>query len=1473
MSNSIDSRVVEMKFNNSDFARGVASTLNDLKKLKDGMKLEGATKGLDALNAKSSHINLSGLQNGISTLTSKFSAMGVIGVAALASIATKGIQVGAQLVNSLALGPLKSGLEEYETNLNSIQTILANTGLEGKSGLGQVNAALNDLNHYSDQTIYNFSEMARNIGTFTAAGIKLEPATAAIKGIANLAAISGSNAEQASTAMYQLSQAMAAGKATLVDWNSVVNAGMGGKVFQEALKETARVQGVAVDDIIKKNGSFRDSLQEGWLTTKVLTATLQKFTGDMSATQLKQLGYTDKQIAAIIKMGKTAQDAATKVKTVSQLISTLQEAAGSGWSQTFQILFGDFEEARTLFTNVSNVLGGFIQNSAQARNKVLGDWKALGGRTELIKGIAIAFNNVMDVLTPIKKAFRDIFPATTGKQLFALTQAFTRLMGQMRLGEDTMDNIRRTFRGLFAAIDIGIQIIKGIGTILITVFKSLSSGNGSVLEFTGNVGDWIVALDKAIKSGEGFQNFFKGIGKAIAAPIKFLKSFLGFIKDLVSGMGDLNGPDVGAIFKKRFAPLKGIGDAISKVWSKMINTLKSVFKVFEPLTEKFTAFFSGLGEAITNSFADADYNHILDGVQTGLLAGLVLIFKKFLSGGINIDLGGGVLGTIKDSFEGLTKVMGAMQTQLKANALIKIAGAIALLTASVVALSLIDSKKLATALSGLTIMMTQLLTAMAIFQKVTATKGFIKMPFLTASMIALAIAIDLLAIAVMKISSLSWAEMAKGLTGVAVLLASLALFTKFSAVDKAGVSSGAGLILLAAGINILVKSVQDLSGMNWSEIAKGLTGVAGLLLALGLFSKLTAASKGGVAQGAGLLLLAAGIKILASAMVDLGKLSWKEIAKGLTTMAGGLVLMGAALSLIPPSSVLSAVAILITAKSLELIAKALGTMGGMSWSEIAKSIVTLAASLTILSAALILMEASLPGAAALIVAAGALAIMAPALQAFGDLSWSEIAKAMTVLAASMLLIAAATIAMIASLPGAAALLVVAAALAVLAPVLQAFGGMKWSEIAKGLVMLAGVFLVFGAAGLLLGPIIPLLIGLGAAITLMGVGMLAAGAGMALFGVGLTAVSVSGAAAVGVLIGAVRSILNFLPEIVTKLGDLMTAFANAIAKAAPAVVKAITVVLLALLTAIDRLSPRIVATLLHLLDLLLSAMIKYIPKMSDAGLKIITGVLKAIASNVGKMVTAGTDIVVNFLNGIAKNLPRVIQAGASLVISAVHGIADGIRNNSGAMGEAGADLGLAIIEGMVRGIASGVGRVVSAAKSMATSAWNAAKAALDSHSPSKKFIQLGKDSSAGMGIGLEKYTIFATKAATSMGDQSIEALRKSMSGVSDILTTDANFRPIIRPVLDLTDVQRNASQIGSMLKPAPIKTDTTFAKAKDASAGHADNLEAQAAFVGAATTNFNYTQNNTSPKALSNAEIYRQTNNQLSTVKGALKNAN
>ena len=374
MSKTIDERVVEMRFDNSRFEKNVQQSMSTLDKLKQSLNLNGAAKGLDSINAASKKFDLSGMENGVGTLHAKFSALEVVGVTALANIANSAVNAGKRIIGALTIEPITTGFNEYETKINSIQTIMSNTASKGET-MESVTKVIDELNTYADKTIYNFAEMTRNIGTFTAAGVGLKESASAIQGIANLAAASGSNSQQASTAMYQLSQALAAGTVKLQDWNSVVNAGMGGEKFQEALKQTAREHGVAIDKIIKDEGSFRESLQKGWMTADILNETLNKFTvkgaKEYAAAMVKSGKYTEAQAKALVKEAHAMEDAATKVKTFTQLWDTLKEAAQSGWGKTWELIVGDFEEAKSLFTDLSNFLGGIIDKSSDRRNKLL----------------------------------------------------------------------------------------------------------------------------------------------------------------------------------------------------------------------------------------------------------------------------------------------------------------------------------------------------------------------------------------------------------------------------------------------------------------------------------------------------------------------------------------------------------------------------------------------------------------------------------------------------------------------------------------------------------------------------------------------------------------------------------------------------------------------------------------------------------------------------------------------------------------------------------------------------------------------------------------------------------------------------------------------------------------------------------------------------------------------------------------------
>lgn len=463
MSKKVDERVVEMRFDNAQFESATKQTMSTLDKLKNALKFPSSSKSLDNLSKAAKGVDFSGMAKGIETVNARFSAMQVIGMTALSNITSAVMRAGSNLVNSFTMEPVISGFREYETQLNSVQTILANTSSKGTT-MDQVTAALDELNTYADQTIYNFTEMTRNIGTFTAAGVDLETSVSAIKGIANLAAVSGSTSQQASTAMYQLSQALAAGRVSLMDWNSVVNAGMGGEVFQNALKRTATVMGKDVDAIIEKYGSFRESLTSGeWLTTDVLTATLEQFTmaaeegskeWDEFKKSLMDTGYTEAQAIEILKMANTATDAATKVKTFTQLMDTLKEAMGSGWAKTWQLIFGDFEEAREFWTGISDGLGDMINNFSDARNNVIAEAMGMGGGESRFGEFTAELEKAGVSVDEFQSKLAEVYSAASGGgSLDELITQYGSLEDAMGSGSVTADMVAKTLEELSVSTD------------------------------------------------------------------------------------------------------------------------------------------------------------------------------------------------------------------------------------------------------------------------------------------------------------------------------------------------------------------------------------------------------------------------------------------------------------------------------------------------------------------------------------------------------------------------------------------------------------------------------------------------------------------------------------------------------------------------------------------------------------------------------------------------------------------------------------------------------------------------------------------------------------------------------------------------------------------------------------------------------------------------------------------------------------
>lgn len=1371
---TIEERIVAMKFDGAAFLTGVDRSLTALDKLNSKLKMENGTKGFTDIGSAADKQSgaLSRIATGVENISNKFKVLSVIGITALTNIANKAVDAGLNLAKALTIDPVVAGFQNYETQIKAVQTILANTQAQGTK-LKDVNAVLSQLNDYANKTVYNFSQMAESIGTFTAAGVKLKPAAESIKGIANLAALSGASSEQASNAMYQLSQAIAAGKVSLQDWNSVVNAGLGGKTFQDALVNTARASGVAIDALIKKSGSFRNSLQKGWLTSDILTKTLAQFTGDLTEKQLKSMGFSEQQAKAILKVGQTAVDAATKIKTASQLTEALKEEVATAWAGVFKTIFGDIGQATDLFSKIHNVAESALTAPVNSLNNLLKAFSALGGRQVVIKAITNAFTALGAILRPIKQAFREIFPPTTAKELLAIATTIEKFTEKLKIGADTSDKVKRTFAGLFAVLDIGGQIIKQIIKVVFDLLGMFTKGSGGVLNFTANIGDFLVSLDKAIKSGNGLGRIFGGLEKVLSAPIKLLKILSGYLGSLFDGFNGNKAAKNIVGLTNTLDPLGKIGKVIGVIWGHAEVIFQNIWSAIQKVGQVAKTVFGPFAQQLSNAFSGFNYKDFLSTINTGLFGGLVILLKKFVDRIKGESSGGGFLSSIKESIEELTGTLKAMQSALKATALLEIAAAIGILAIALNVLAKIDAGGLTRGSVAIGTMFTELIVSLIAFQKISGFKGFLKMPFVAAAMILMATAIDILATAMNKMAGLDWNSLIKGLTGVGALLGSLVAAMQLMPDGKRMISASLGMIALAAAVKILVGAVSYLAGLTWGDLIKGLVGVGAILGALTLFTKFAEADKAGVLSGAGLVLLAAGVSILAKAVANIAKLSWSEIARGLVALTGALGILVAALVVIPPDAVLGAGSILLVSLSLGKVASALQVMGSMSWGDILKGLVAMLGALTLIAAAVTVIPPEAPlGAASILIVADSLGAIGQALTTFSQFSWSDIGKAMVVLAGSLTIIALAMVGMTEALPGAAALVVVAASLAILAPVMVTLGAMTWDEIVKGLVALAGALTVIGVAAALLTPVIPSLIGLGAGVALLGAAMALAGAGVFLFATGLTLLAASGVAAAAALVGMITIIIGAVPQIVQLVGALLVALADLVIQTAPKMGQAFLAVMSTMLTVIGTLSPQISEVLAKLLTTLVESLAKYVPRMVNAGTNLIVGLLNGIAGNIGRIVTAGTNVAVAFINGVGQNLPRIINAGLNLVVNFVNGLANGIRSHTGAMRAAGINLAMAIIDGMTGGLASGIGRIVSKAEEIAQSALGAARRILGINSPSKEFEKIGAYVIAGFRKGLDgnKGQIDSAfnslkaqlKSAMSDSERSIESLTEKLN---------------------------------------------------------------------------------------------------------------
>lgn len=770
---SIDKRIVQMQFDNQGFEKGVSTTMNSLKRLNENLKMKGADNGLSNVQNginKLTSLGMGALSSGVDAVSGRFNALGIVAATALMNITNQAIATGKRITNALTIQPIMDGFNEYETKMNAITTILTNTASKGTT-LDDVKAALAELNDYADKTIYNFADMTKNIGTFTAAGVDLDRSVTAIKGIANLAAGSGSSAAQASTAMYQLSQALAAGKVSLMDWNSVVNAGMGGELFQNELITMAKQMGIFVDE----SKPFRETLKDGWLSSEVLIKTLEKFANDES----------------LVK-------AATEVKTFTQLIDTMKESVGSGWATTWEYIIGDKEQATEFFTSISDGFNSIIQPAIDARNEMFKFWNENGGRTAVIEGLTNVVQGLGKVLGSIGDAWSEVFPAMTGERLVELSNKFKDLTEKFKISDETAEKIKTTFKGLFDILalvkDGVVSVINGIKP-LGGIFKGIGP---TILDTASKFGEFISNMRKSASEIGLFETISSGLSKAIESLGTFILSLKERVKTILDYISNLN-----------FDPF----------FNAISSGFKSVYNLLKPI-------FAGIGEVIGSVNMDTFYNVLKGGIVIQVVKMLKGVFDEIKGVGESatgfIDSLSEITTNISDTLNSVKDALASYQRDLNASTLLKMAGAIAILAGSLLLLSSIDGNRLAVGLGGLTVAIAELVGAFILMQKMDVLGGGGMK--ISAFFIAFSTSVFILSSALKKLSELNPDQLMTGILGLTTTMLLAVSAVKLMGKNNGKIVSAAtGLLIFSAALHVMASALEKFGEIDPEVLGSGLS--------------------------------------------------------------------------------------------------------------------------------------------------------------------------------------------------------------------------------------------------------------------------------------------------------------------------------------------------------------------------------------------------------------------------------------------------------------------------------------------------------------------------------------------------------------------------------------------------------------------------------------------------------------------------
>ena len=1074
MSTTVDERVVSMQFDNAQFERNASQSMSTLDKLKKALKFEKTAESLDTLSEATKRLDFSPMVDGLETVEEKFSAMEVIAVTTLVNITNSVVNTGKQLAKSLSVDQIASGWGKYNQKIQSVQTIINSTGMS----LEEVNDVLSQLMWFSDETSFSFTDMTQALAQMTSSGGKVEKLIPLITGIANATAFAGKGANEFSRAIYNLNQSYGAGYLNYTDWRSLELAGVDSKTLKQVIIDT----GVAMGKIKKGTvtvSNFSQTLKNKWADISVMEAAFGRFSElSQAAYELVKNGEVKLIDGTIFKadvetasdaidlladkfdsIASTAFEAAQEYKSFSDAISATKDAVSSGWMRTFDIIFGNLEESKELWTDVGDALWEVFAKGAKARNEMLQGWKDLGGRNSLIQSFWNVWESVGKIITPIKESFRDIFPSVTAEQLADITSKLKDFTEKLKISDETAKKFKHTFKGLFSILDILKKtvsaVIKPIGQLIGS--EGLKNFVNLFLDAAASVGDSLTALNENFDTTNISESFSKMVG--------IISDVMNNATEKVKGFGN--------IFTK-------IGDAIPKVAGKIWETMKTVFGW---ISENITAadIFAGLAGGgifkIAIKLARLVSN-IKETLEDGGLMGLIFGGKKG-----DKESNKGIADTFKEILGSVNETLQSFTSGIKITSVVAIAVAIGILSSALRKISEINVASLIKSLSAVGVLFVMLTKTFSAMNKKLADgsgKGLIGASF---SLILIATAINTLAKAIEKIGNLQLSAVAKGIAGVGAGL--FILVKGIKAIDKIKIPfrTSISIIALAKACSILGDALKKFGEMTWGSIARGLAAMGGALAELVAVTKYLN-KKFGLLNAISIDIIILGLSKLASALAKFGAMSWEQITRGLVAMGLALLEVSKFSSVITKlgkwSALLGSITIDIIILGLSKLANALAKFGEMSWEQIGRGLVAMGFALGELGLAVGLVGklarwSGLLGGIAIDIIVLGLNKLADALAKFGEMSWEQIGHGLVAmgLALAELGVAVGLVGKLArwsGLLGGIIIDTVILGLNKLADALVKLGSMSWDEVWRGLVAmglaLTEIGVVSGALGYL-----------------------------------------------------------------------------------------------------------------------------------------------------------------------------------------------------------------------------------------------------------------------------------------------------------------------------------------------------------------------------------------------------------------------